>query len=920
MRLLVGILIFAVSCILLGCPGTNDPSAVEISPVNMQADSLVGMLNVDAVDAFAVLGTDDAKARANERPKMNVTFDYSFSLSRHEVTCGEFNALMTPSFGAALPCENGDLPAVDVTYYDAVLFANARSKAENFDTAYTYIRAVFDAQNHCTNLDGFAFHPEAKAYRLPTEAEWVLVAGQTRNVGNGWTAENSDYKLHPVCNLAPDGEFCDMAGNAMEWVNDWLGNFGDTSVANFVGAPDGGSLGQRIVKGGSFRNEASSITLYGRGDIYTVTSSTRADYVGFRIAFGAIPSATWMGKDGKVSGSRIVPIASSSVMHSVAGAYRAKLAFRNDLTGNLAYIDYSNAVLSVVEITDTINVYHPEISPNGMRVAFCTGLEGTPGKSSLYVRDLNADGTNLVRLDVESAAIPRWRVLENGDTVIVYVSSADNNKDSAIFNTTSTWQVPFANGTFGVPQKLFDGAYHGGISDDNTLAVTGARLLRARIADANALTTGSAIDVVWYNGEQACNAALAKDGSKRTLFLDFGGKTGREFVGADYGTHERLLIVDSTGTLIQSVAAPAGYSFDHTEWAGATLVVATLTNMNGAHQKVVLINLVESGIVELVEGEELWHPSLWTLQNAQTVGLDLAPDSAGFYYNEKGGEDAIILRYKMELLWKYRDTANLVVLGSSRPLGGVNPLLLSNEFFGLNLANVPNMVFVSDYLATHYIFPHVKNLKYLVVSLDIDLWFHEERSEYNFFFQEYREYPGYIYDENHDFWINGIPEKMVEMTENSMGLDHYALRFRDTRGFNIQDCASWEEKPAIEYDSTWKSTQPSTYYASFNHLKNILMMAENNGVYVIGIVFPQSPAYRNTGAFGRYGLRRSEVPALLQELQDLTKEYPHFVFMDENKMGEHDYPDEFAQNRDHLCASGAVQLTARLDSVLKTLK
>jgi hypothetical protein len=98
------------------------------------------------------------------------------------------------------------------------------------------------------------------------------------------------------------------------------------------------------------------------------------------------------------------------------------------------------------------------------------------------------------------------------------------------------------------------------------------------------------------------------------------------------------------------------------------------------------------------------------------------------------------------------------------------------------------------------------------------------------------------------------------------------------------------------------------------------MMAENNGVYVIGIVFPQSPAYRNTGAFGRYGLRRSEVPALLQELQDLTKEYPHFVFMDENKMGEHDYPDEFAQNRDHLCASGAVQLTARLDSVLKTLK
>ena len=920
MRLLVGILIVALSCLLLGCPETDNPSVVEIPPVNMQTDSLMGMIYVEAVGASVTLGTEDANARANERPKMKASFDYSFSMGRHEVTCGEFNALMTSSFGVVVPCENDDLPAVDVTYYDAVLFANARSKAENFDTAYTYVRAVFDAQNHCTNLDGFAFHPGAKAYRLPTEAEWILAASQAWNVENGWTAENSDYKLHPVCGLAPDGEFCDMAGNVMEWVNDWLGNFGDAPVANFVGAPDGGSLGQRVVKGGCFRNEVYSVTLYGRGDIYTVTSSTRADYVGFRLAFGAIPDATWMGNDGKVSGNRIVPIASSSVLHSVVGAYRAKLAFRNDLTGNLAYIDYSNAVLSVVEIDDTINVYHPEISPDGMRVAFCTGLEGSPGKSSLYVRDLNADGTNLVRLDVDGAAIPRWRILENGDTVIVYVNSADNNKDSAFFSTTSTWQVPFANGVFGAPQKLFDGAYHGGISDDDALAVTGARLLRARIAGANALVTGDAIDAVWYNGEQACNASLAKDGSKRTLFLDFGGKTGREFVGEDYGTHERLLIVDSTGSLIQSVAAPAGFSFDHTEWAGTTLVVATLNNMNGAHQKVVVINLVDGKIIELVEGDELWHPSLWSLQTATTIGLDLAPDSAGFYFNEKGGECAIILRYKMELLWKYKDTANLVILGSSRPMSGVNPLLLSEEFFGLNMANVPNMAVVMDYLATHYIFPHVKNLKYLVVSLDVDLWFHEEHSEYNFFFQEYREYPGYVYDENHEFWINGVPEKMAEMTENSMGLEHYALRFSDTRGYNTEDCSSWEEKPAIENDSTWKSTQSSTYYASFNHLKNILMMAENYGVYVIGIVFPQSPAYKNTGAFGRYGLRRSEMPALLQELQDLSKEFPHFVFIDENKMGNHDYPDEFAYNRDHLCALGAKQMTARLDSVLKTLK
>ena len=42
--------------------------------------------------------------------------------------------------------------------------------------------------------------------------------------------------------------------------------------------------------------------------------------------------------------------------------------------------------------------------------------------------------------------------------------------------------------------------------------------------------------------------------------------------------------------------------------------------------------------------------------------------------------------------------------------------------------------------------------------------------------------------------------------------------------------------------------------------------------------------------------------------------------MDENKMGNHDYTDEMAQNMDHLNYKGAVQLTTRLDSLLKTLE
>ena len=180
------------------------------------------------------------------------------------------------------------------------------------------------------------------------------------------------------------------------------------------------------------------------------------------------------------------------------------LAFRNDISGNLAYINYNDGTLSVTEIEDTLEVYHPDISPDGKHVAFCTRFEGIAGESRLYVRDLNANGSNLVKLDVPSAAIPRWRVV-NGDTVIVYVTDAGNNKDETAFAATSTWQVKFANGKFGVPEKLFDGAYHGGISEDNKLAVTGARVLRALLADPASDITQKSNPAIWYNNEQACN-------------------------------------------------------------------------------------------------------------------------------------------------------------------------------------------------------------------------------------------------------------------------------------------------------------------------------------------------------------------------------------------------------------------------------
>jgi hypothetical protein len=79
-------------------------------------------------------------------------------------------------------------------------------------------------------------------------------------------------------------------------------------------------------------------------------------------------------------------------------------------------------------------------------------------------------------------------------------------------------------------------------------------------------------------------------------------------------------VADSTGKLIQSVAAPKGYSFDHSEWipSGNNLVVATLTNANGAHTKIVLVDMSDGSVVDLAEGDELWHPAFWFKKRVAT--------------------------------------------------------------------------------------------------------------------------------------------------------------------------------------------------------------------------------------------------------------------------------------------------------------
>ena len=354
--------IFLAFCasIFLCCSdsGTSSPS-VPHSFIQEDAKH-VGMMLVNSKDSSVKLSS-----------KLTVEFTYNFSIDKHEVTREEYAKYIKTAHFDYPP-----FPVSDITFFDAILFANEKSKSENLDTAYSYISASFDSDGHCTGMVGYEFHADRDAYRLPTEAEWTLVASHSWNPSNAWTAENSNYTLQLPCTADTLNGFCDFTGNAMEWVNDWMGDLRDTTVTNYAGASDGGNIGERIIKGGCYRNEASRITLDTRSDVYTVTSSTKAFYIGFRLAFGKIPNAVWMSKKGNVTSSPINVLSTSAQLKSLTNTHLNKLVFRNDETSNIAIVNFSSGKANVREIEDSVDAYHPTLSPDGKYVAFSTKYEG----------------------------------------------------------------------------------------------------------------------------------------------------------------------------------------------------------------------------------------------------------------------------------------------------------------------------------------------------------------------------------------------------------------------------------------------------------------------------------------------------------------------------------------------------------------
>ncbi len=261
--------------------------SVEVrAPRRAEVEKSTGMRLLYVPEGRYRMGSadDDELARKNEKPAQMVAVA-AFWMGETPVTNRQYGALLEapsvaePAYWRDRNYNQAEQPVVGVSWFDAVRYCNALSRAAGLAPFYKIVGAGDEPEVTGLGTDGYRLPTEAEweyACRAETRSRWCFGDDEGRLDKYAWHGFNSMRELQPVGRKKPNPwGFYDIHGNQGEWCWDWFGFYPRPGKA-------AGKLRTwRVVRGGSFVSEREHLRSASRS--WNVPS-LRVQVLGFRVA------------------------------------------------------------------------------------------------------------------------------------------------------------------------------------------------------------------------------------------------------------------------------------------------------------------------------------------------------------------------------------------------------------------------------------------------------------------------------------------------------------------------------------------------------------------------------------------------------------------------------------------------------------
>ena len=909
-----------------------------------------GLAFIKAKDSSFSMGSTSAASQEYESPVQAVRFTHDFFIDRHEITQKEYIALATrmPEIGPGIGGLGDSLPVYNVTWYDAVLYCNQRSRNEGYDTVYSYAGICQDASCAWV-LENLEIHYDRFGYRLPTEAEWEYAcrAGTKSDfywgdaadsaVSAAWYYVNSGGRSQPVGRLLPNAYgLYDMAGNVAEWVNDWLIHYAGSAVTDPAGPAEltqeqYEATGERPLRGGSWQLGTAFLRSSSRRGPYRTSAFALAKDIGFRVALGAFTPGNNMRPPDVQNPLSITLACSRTDLHDFIGANGVKIAFVTNQNGrrNLVFLDCSLPEnLQVHRCGSDASVFGVSISPDGRYAAYGSQGEGFSGPCTLTVRRLDTTGSGPVT--ATGAYLPHFWVDPNSkDTFLVFSDGASMNSTSR-WRTETTYRQHWSGGNLaGTPSMLWaPGSYHGGLSSDGRFLGTSypvARLVDLQVPDTNNflfLSPANGRDDPPGTNPQVCNLQMSPSLSEpgECLLLDFGYPRVSTLVGKPYGMHQVIFILTMRyGTpqyIPQWFEKPAEYDqWEFPRWSNYRGFAVAIARHAGNEDAVYVINRKDSTYLKVATGPILSYPALW-IDPSEVSEADDPFRYFGAYDIPVEKLGNIYFAKKLRLFWHFRDSVNVVAVGSSPIHFGFNPAGMSVP--SLNIAGVGSDPVTNAVIVRDYVLPHTPGLTAIVLDLTVGFMNYDglllasvlDRLDGLYVSK------GYGLDTANNFYRGGLPQQVVDKSKS----------FTKQADWPGIDSLGFEEVLLGLPGAGWGAPQIDRGDYDINDTvvrKNLGLLAAlgdsaaAKGVHLIIVQMPENPRYDTTNSIGRYGPNRTTYGKVVAWIDTLVQNNSYVHFYDANNYGSHDFTDSEAFDCNHLNYLGAQRMTGKIDSVVK---